>query len=371
MNSNELINILNTLYRKHMERYFVNGELLYKPDEIIPQRRDENIIVNAILNSLKKKGEFQDLYDEIMSTNTDSLSPFAKTKLMRFIEPTRIPEKTRNAPIGCLLALYKNKKSRKVVFAREQLQSRYQAQSWKDQKRILRTFLESDCKSDHEWAAKKLYNDWDECFSNDLIRIWEGQHQKSVGITVLKHCPKEYSITQVEEFEKSGIERHHIAIELAGEPGFPFKIDRQNIRGQFYLYVLAKLGMDVNERYESRREFIDAIRWCKFYVEFNDGQDFPGNILDFPCAELKIWSMGKLGMTDSLVRLLKITQVLNDINPQPGKDFYQVLIREAGFANYQKISACDEYELEKVLNNPNIPDNVKDFIQEFSYGLDE
>ena len=56
----------------------------------------------------------------------------------------RYKRKKRNAPIATLIKNYINKKSGKVTESREEIKWRFNWLDWKDQKRILSAFLDSE-----------------------------------------------------------------------------------------------------------------------------------------------------------------------------------------------------------------------------------
>ena len=75
-----------------------------------------------------------------------------------------------NEPVLDILMMYKNKKSKKVGYARTQLMRRYEGQSYVRQHAILREFLRGDRKACN-WAARQLRYDWRESFAEAMAQM--------------------------------------------------------------------------------------------------------------------------------------------------------------------------------------------------------
>ena len=155
----------------------------------------------AILRSLNVHGELRILYDEIIHDNElNELIPQDLDSLIRYIldknqDNNSLPR--RNESIYKVIQWYNDKKSRNVSYARVQLVQRFDGQSYSVQTKILKSFLQNGSKRDREWASKKIYKSWDRSFAGPIKDVWERYHERSVGITVLKHLPTSYTITQL------------------------------------------------------------------------------------------------------------------------------------------------------------------------------
>ena len=69
----------------------------------------------------------------------------------------------RNTPIATLIKDYINKKSGKVSDSRKEILWRFKYLDWKDQKKIIRAFLDSS-KTDRQWAYSTMLDYWDKSF---------------------------------------------------------------------------------------------------------------------------------------------------------------------------------------------------------------
>ena len=68
-----------------------------------------------------------------------------------------------------------NKKSGKVSEARKEIQDRFCCLDWKDQKKIILAFLESN-KKDRQWAYSQALYYWDKSFEPKIRELWEHLH---------------------------------------------------------------------------------------------------------------------------------------------------------------------------------------------------
>lgn len=84
----------------------------------------------------------------------------------------------RNKPISIVIKGYMDKKGGKVVDSRKEIQKRFNGLDWEDQKRIIFAFLQSGA-TDRDWAYRKLYSIWDDCFIPMLQELWEKYHSPS------------------------------------------------------------------------------------------------------------------------------------------------------------------------------------------------
>ena len=96
-----------------------------------------------------------------------------------------------NEPFLDILMMYKNKKSKKVGYARTQLMRRYEGQSYVRQHAILREFLRGDRKA-CTWAARPLRYDWRESFAEAIAQRWESTPSVDLAITAVLHLPIDY-----------------------------------------------------------------------------------------------------------------------------------------------------------------------------------
>jgi len=343
--------------------------------------RDENEIQNAILQSLKAKGELEPLYNEILSKQAllASLPQSVIKKIKRILYPETKTTPKNNESISCLIKYFCDKKSKKVGYARAELQFRYHAQSYADQKRILHAFLLHGTKDDRKWAAKTLYEKWDKSFSKEIVSIWEEYHELSVGITLLKFVDKAYCITQIEELRNVGIDDRYIFARLGNEPGFPYEINFETLPPFDYYYVMAKLGRPVDEDLARDILFKKLSLAAKIVSGSSSEEDnfiyrYPSNsITAFKGIDILIWSFGKLGLTTPLIEVFQLAQKAHDSNAEDYKEYAKILFSlcHGHYPEYEDLEQETLFSDEKEedlpyidLNDPAIPENVREFIKD-------
>ena len=104
----------------------------------------------------------------------------------------------RNTPIARLIKDFRNKRSKKVVESRKEIQRRFAYLDWRDQKQILTAFLDS-CKTDWQWACGKLLYYWDDSFLLKVQSLWEFTHDVKCSWTVIRHLPLDYIVDHLKE----------------------------------------------------------------------------------------------------------------------------------------------------------------------------
>ena len=85
------------------------------------------------------------------------------------------PIRKRNTTTVILIKNFVNKKSGKVSEARKEIQDRFCCLDWKDQKKIILAFLESN-KKDRQWAYSQALYYWDKSFEPKIRELWEHLH---------------------------------------------------------------------------------------------------------------------------------------------------------------------------------------------------
>lgn len=149
----------------------------------------------------------------------------------------------RNTPIVTLLKNYTNKKSGKVTESRDEIQKRFDYLDWKDQKKIIRAFLESG-KSDRQWGYAKALDYWDKAFEPIIKELWEQFHERKCSWVITRHFPIEYLQQHIEQFSV-GRDYHFICLRLAKDKDFV--IQKEKLSPTDYLSVLHHTGRSIQE----------------------------------------------------------------------------------------------------------------------------
>ena len=97
----------------------------------------------------------------------------------------------KNTPIATLIKNYQNKKSGKVVVSRKEIQERFDYLDWKDQKKILMSFLKAGM-TDRKWASYKLLSYWDKSFEPIMEELWLKYKERELAWTIIRYFPIDY-----------------------------------------------------------------------------------------------------------------------------------------------------------------------------------
>ena len=151
----------------------------------------------------------------------------------------------RNTPISTLIKNYINKKSGKVVVSRREIQDRFDYLDWKDQKKILMSFLQAGM-TDRKWASYKLLSYWDKSFEPIMEELWLKYKERELAWHIIRYFPINY-IKQNVETLGAGHNYQDICIRLSGVEGF--EIDESKLNEVEILKVYTKAGLRLtNER---------------------------------------------------------------------------------------------------------------------------
>lgn len=147
----------------------------------------------------------------------------------------------RNNPISKVINNYIDKKSGKVTVARIEIQRRFFGLDWKDQKKILAAFLESNA-TDRNWAYSRVLDLWDASFEPQIMKLWETYHEEKCSWIIIRHFPIEYIKANVNTFNE-GRDYYFICRRLADSPDFV--IDKTRLSNTDYLMVLSHAGRQI------------------------------------------------------------------------------------------------------------------------------
>lgn len=150
----------------------------------------------------------------------------------------------RNTPIATLIRNYKNKESGKVAESRKEIQWRFKALDWKDQKKILSAFLDAG-KMDRHWAYSELLDLWDYSFEGKVKELWELHREQRCKWVVIRHFPLEYIKQHMQDFTEER-DYYFACLRLAKEKSY--MIEREKLSHTDYLATLYHSGRDFCEK---------------------------------------------------------------------------------------------------------------------------
>ena len=268
-------------------------------DEVAPiynsfQEKDKKIYY-AILQSLPSS-----LLDEVVSRlSSDDRIPWDLKGFIRWMQKDHQQEVNRpNEPIATLLRWYQDKKSKKVSYAYRNLVKRFEAQSFTDQKRILRAFLAGSLSSS-EWAAKWLRRNWIPGFEEDIKAAWKAYRGPLMALTVISVMPVAFVMEEQDALVEATYRPDAYALlcgRLGRTPGFTIDFGRLSILDWFY--IVGKLRM--TEKIPEMEDKVDQ------YFRNPNAVDNVGD-KDSGITRI-IWAMKRVRYTEGLVRLARIEQ---------------------------------------------------------------
>lgn len=144
----------------------------------------------------------------------------------------------RNMPISTLIKNYLNKKSGKVVVSRREIQLRFDYLDWKDQKKILMSFLQAGI-ADRKWASYKLLSYWDKSFEPIMEDLWLKYKERELSWPIIRFFPIDYVKRNMNSLG-AGHNYQDICIRLYGVKGF--EMDESKLNEVELLNVYTKTG---------------------------------------------------------------------------------------------------------------------------------
>ena len=143
----------------------------------------------------------------------------------------------RNTPVAILIKNYVDKKSGKVTVSRKEIQWRFWALDWKDQKTILAAFLEAG-KEDRHWAYKQLLDYWDSSLENKIKELWELYHEQRCKWVVIRYLSLDYVRQEERDY-------YFACLRLAKDKDYV--IEKEKLSLTDYFAVLYHSGRGYNE----------------------------------------------------------------------------------------------------------------------------
>lgn len=167
---------------------------------------------------------------------------------------------SRNNPIATVIKNYTNKNSGKVTDSRNEIQRRFFGLDWKDQKKIMATFLDAGA-ADRNWAYSRLLDLWDASFEKKVQELWETYHEEKCYWVMIRHFPKEYLRKHIDQFNE-GRDYYFICRRLAEDSGFV--IDKDKLSKTDYLMALSHADRHIDDS-EATDTLYEIVRDIAFH----------------------------------------------------------------------------------------------------------
>lgn len=243
-----------------------------------------------------------------------SFIDWAKKEHSKKIEPL-------NESVTTLLKWYQNKNSKKVSYAYKQLVRRYDAQSFVDQKKILRAFLNGS-KTSSEMAATKLKVVWIPELENDIAAAWWCFKGPKMARVIIDNMPESFVLQEQEELviaagqvDSASFLPGAYAL-LCGRLGCTsgFKMDESRLNPLDWFYVVSKLCLTdrIPDMDEKANQFIRNLTLNDYFIH-DDSSEL--SLLNIWGMDRVLRAMKKLHHTDGIIRLYKLEQdAINIVN---------------------------------------------------------
>jgi len=166
----------------------------------------------------------------------------------------------------------------------KEMMSRYPKVCFEDRMAILTAFLRG-AKKEVEWVARRLRDTWIRSLEKEVGDCWSRTHNVLIAKVVLRHMPTEYVIAEQEALSEACSYRE-VCGRICNEKGAVIDYGRLSVPDR--LYVLAKMQ-------DRKEEDVDAML---------DNYLSEGSYLDEKTNGTILWSLGKLGKTGTILRVL-------------------------------------------------------------------
>lgn len=173
-------------------------------------------------------------------------------------------KRKHNRPISVVIKGYLDKSGGKVTESRNEIEWRFKALDWHYQKQILFAFLQSG-KSDRDWAYRKLFVFWDDCFIPILQELWEKYHDERLTWLIIRYFPIEFL---KRNYEKLNVGRNYYFLCSRMFDDKDFVVDKTQFNEYDLLRIKRVLGESVIPGDAEDMFFLLVYKYCKGAYNF-------------------------------------------------------------------------------------------------------
>ena len=186
----------------------------------------------------------------------------------------------------------------KIVQARKELRARMPYVSFDEQRQIIFTFL-AGTKTDRLFVFRFLDSQWDECYKEEVERLWFQYHEMESARVIVHHFPQQF----IREYAEQ-LSRDYLYLQVLLRLPATFDVDRSRLTDSSYLYYCARKGIMVDDS-EATRLLYQIVadnfywfqpRWTGHWYNPEDG------LYSIPAVGSAVWSLGVLGKTNILLQ---------------------------------------------------------------------
>ena len=307
----------------------------------------ENCAFFAILKTLSRE-QLEEASDMLY----DYLMPLT-FMVHRTLSPDNYNVFTKNESMSNLLKRFEDKKSKRVVESRKEILRRYPYQDYSVQKKIIKSFLSSDCVSDREWAAIEADRRWDKSFVDAIKSAYEKKATEKVAITYIRNLPIEDVLAKEESLVM--LSRTEFCIRMGNKADqYIHKYDLSIFE---HLYVKARIGkkLDLTDIQVERRFFRHIYIFSQKVLMGVDGNY--DSISQIPWLRRALWALGELGYRELLMKFLAFNKwVVDSFVYDSKKPLFSYIQQWIADNYFPKIQITESIDWNKILDKiPTIP----------------
>lgn len=298
-------------------------QLNLQNDSLVPE--EERSFITAMMCGMSQH-ELQMFAETVPD---DSLKWQAELLWQRLYSKEK-EEPRRNETIDDLIVKFCNEDSDEHPNARDQLVSRFGAQSYVDQVKTIKALLKGeDC--DREWCYETMKTWWSDELIPNVQRVWETFHEKGCAGIVARKLPSSYVIAHRVELEEKDYASVCLRLCTAKDN---FVDDTRLNRAEFVeIIVHNRWVIDDNEADELLFGYlldvlnfkvshtIDAYKYESAfshhdYRRQSERMNYRPTLLFIEAVEEYIVALGKLGTTNTIIKFYRwnkhVQQLLDD-----------------------------------------------------------
>lgn len=203
-----------------------------------------------------------------------------------------------------LIKWYKEGTKGKVSDARTILKRRYDFLSSRERREIITAFLEKDKVSDRKWVYKKLTEEWDDLYTQQIKALWDKYHEKECALLIIKHFDLQFIQEHADDLyykENSWWLEMRLAEDLS------YKIDRFGMSAMDFLKLVYHSKRPVNGEEVRKNLFFIIAQIVNSEKEIKDvspdekNMPIESSTYDYDDVRKALWYIGNAGFTDVVI----------------------------------------------------------------------
>ena len=282
----------------------------------------------------------------------------------------------RQLSIATLIKHYKNVKGKRVA-ARRSLQQRFQYQSYTDQMKIMRLFL-NGARTDREWCYRTMLKWWNESLTADLEKAWLDHKDRKCVFVASIHLPEAFIKEHQEDMGK--LDYKNVCRRLGHDPSFV--IDKSRLSPTDYFFVMAHCHRHIDDEEADRLLFGQIKRVLaqgSMPMEFRtyyrrpiddwmeEKSRYVPSLIFNKTIGYMIWALGQTGNASTIIKFHRWNKMLQHNMPKYLAEAMdskaKMALMQADFREYQRWnwSVFAEHAYETIIEL--MPDDDAEFKQ--------